>query len=118
MIVAIFALALAANAQVGDTLTDADLVTLRQKVADELRDPPSAYFRDVEIRSKGTYEYVCGWVSGRNGFGGMAQPTRFLTIGPVASLIQEGPRTVALWERECGRNSANKMVRRIDWNAR
>lgn len=115
MTAAFLALTVSLFAQDGLTLSANELTDLRQKVSEKLRDPRSAYFRNVEIRTKGQYEYVCGWVSGRNGMGGMGQPTRFFTIGPVVTLM-DGPSTIQMWERECGENGESTLVRQVDWN--
>lgn len=43
-----------------------------------LRDPESAKFTDVTMIKVGGAPYaICGWVNGKNGFGGYSGPRRF-----------------------------------------
>jgi len=51
------------------------IATAQDAVANELRDPDSAKFRNVMVGPR--YNTVCGQVSGKNAFGGYAQPIRF-----------------------------------------
>ncbi|MFN4295242.1 MAG: hypothetical protein ACK4FB_00235 [Brevundimonas sp.] len=55
-------------------------------VAQELRDPSSAQFSDVEVRN----EKVCGIVRGRNGFGGYGEPIKFVSVVGIVSLDPAG----------------------------
>ena len=64
---------------------------VRQRVAAELLDPPSAYFRDVELRATDEGEVVCGSVSGRNGFGGYGQPMAFSATADEVTIVPPDP---------------------------
>lgn len=73
-----------------DGFTVARLVEVRRQVASELLDPESAYFRDVEIRQlvHGQNHYgVCGLVSGKNSFGGYAEPHRFWAFNNQVTIV-------------------------------
>lgn len=51
----------------------------QQATARHLRDPDSARFQSTFVSWFSGNAVVCGLVTGRNGFGGYAQPTRFVT---------------------------------------
>lgn len=51
------------------------IATAQEAVANELRDPDSAQFKNVTVGP--LYNTVCGQVSGKNAYGGYAQPIRF-----------------------------------------
>lgn len=86
----------------------------RREIADELRDPPSAYFRDVSLRTNGTEEAICGQVSGRNGFGGMSQPMPFF-VDQEASLLAKDPMLNRLIGNFC--SDYPTVIRQLDWNS-
>lgn len=69
----------------------AKLWAIRQQVAAELLDPPSAYFRDVELRATDEGDVICGRVSGRNGFGGYSQPMAFSATAEEVTIVPPDP---------------------------
>lgn len=88
-------------------------VAARDKVRDELRDPTSAYFRDVVVRSDGEVEVICGSVAGRNGFGGMGDPMPFyMSVGMV--FMEDSPGGRRFVRDRCALYPI--VVRRLDWN--
>lgn len=123
------ALALALTAQTAAPppmdVTSEREATIRQRVADELRDPPSAYFRDVELRQhrEGGQAVICGYVAGRNGHGGMGDPMGFaITASGQPQLFKTSDddarvRGMALQMRDvfCG-DRWTRAVRPLDWN--
>ena len=96
------------------TVTPEYEVAARRKVAEELRDPPSAYFRNVVVRSDGRGEVICGTVSGRNGFGGMGQGMPFyITTGMV--FVESSPHMQTFVYEQCAAKPI--VVRELDWNS-
>ena len=95
---------------------------IRQRVAEELRDPASAYFRDVELREREDGQTaVCGYVSGRNGYGGMGEPLAFAYTG-APQLFKTSDEDARLRDNAfrmrdmfCG-DRWTTHVRPLDWN--
>ena len=72
-------------------------------VTDQLRDPDSARFRNVEYREP----FLCGEVNGKNGFGGYSGFERFITASKEATFIESslGPGEMdAAWQKYCSAN--------------
>lgn len=104
-----------------------DLVRIRRAVAEDLRDPDSAYFRDVEARKitgrDNDVYVICGSVSGRNGYGGMGQPQLFYYTDRVTILPQQSSRgeteraqsgiATQIWNVVCRGHS--ELFRELDW---
>lgn len=90
---------------------------IRAEVVDSLRDPPSAYFRTVEVvRPDGAGEgarIICGSVQGRNGYGGMAQAQLFFYTDSV-SLLPNSPMSAPLWSSLC---RGGEVLETLNWNA-
>lgn len=69
-----------------------------------LRDPSSAEFIDLTLLSKTAYRpmTLCGWVSSKNGFGGMSGPQRFVAADTVT--LEEAVPTSEMdrvWAESC-----------------
>lgn len=64
-------------------LTDgAILVAAEAAIKDELKDPASAQFSDVEVhRPAGKTPLACGYVNAKNGFGGYMGAEAFISNG-------------------------------------
>ena len=65
--------------------------TLRAEISQYLRDPDSAHFTGLHVVTKPEgYKYLCGFVNGRNGFGGYTGFQPFLaslnTFGHVSEV--------------------------------
>lgn len=85
----------------------------RQAVADKLRDPSSAQFRNVRrIEHSNGSTMFCGEVNGRNAYGGMSGFQRFEagvgTTGNATAMIDGGEELNAAyfqgaWNQFCGR---------------
>lgn len=73
----------------------------QQAVAQELRDPSSAQFSEVEY-----YDYdVCGIVRGKNAFGGYGEPVKFSAIVRRQSQISR-----TSWKRRfCSEITAGRL---------
>jgi len=67
----------------------AKLNAAREDIAQRLRDPASATFTDLETDGF----IVCGWVNGRNAFGGYAGARRFVWTSVDARIEGEEPTT-------------------------
>lgn len=67
-----------------------DIDVAKALVQARLRDPQSAEFVGVEVVQRGNQRGVCGFVNGRNGFGGMAGNEAFAVIGVTAYLASSG----------------------------
>lgn len=101
---------------------------MRSAVVDQLREPESAFFRDVTVRKvRGAGErdahIVCGKVQGRNGYGGLGQPMAFFVTDRVAILPDPGPGEDAARLRSIGADvwsdfcvTDSDAVRSLDWN--
>lgn len=57
----------------------------RERVSEQLREPESAIFSDLEVHARSDQQtpVVCGRVNSRNGFGGMSGPQRFIAIDGI-----------------------------------
>lgn len=67
----------------------------KSAVAENLIDPDSAKFRNVEIIGS----YVCGEVNGKNGFGAYAGYQKFAVLGSVVMLEESGFMSDMIAER-------------------
>lgn len=80
-------------------------ISLAQKVvARQLRDPDSARFAATRVSWYSGLPVVCGLVSGRNGFGGYANPVHFFAIDTMAE-IDDGKAYKGFddqWKKYCG----------------
>lgn len=91
---------------------------IRSEVADQLRDPPSAYFRDVRAIRPAVRDdsplVICGRVQGRNGYGGMGQHQGFFyTDKPT--LVPATAMGDAIWASFCGTDAP--VIETLKWNA-
>lgn len=80
------------------------IVQAEAAAAKLLRDPDSARFSSSRVSWYSGYPIVCGVVSGRNGFGGYANPVRFFAIDDYA-IIDDGGRFSVFddqWSAKCG----------------
>ena len=76
----------------------------QQVTARHLLDPDSARFGTSTVSWYSGSAAVCGMVSGRNSFGGYAQPVLFVTIDDWVTLDDARERTEfdAVWKKYCG----------------
>ncbi len=74
--------------------------------ARHLRDPDSARFQNSSVSWFSGVAVVCGLVSGRNGFGGYAQPVRFFTWDDWVTIDDGKPfkEFDKGWNENCGPN--------------
>jgi len=79
------------------------LVMAEKSVKARLKDPLSANFRNVAVRSRSGIKAACGEVNSRNGFGGYAGYTRFISFGAEgdAVLESEGGNFSDTWRSLC-----------------
>jgi len=80
------------------------ILQAQQMTARHLRDPDSARFQNSFVSWFSGSAVVCGTVSGRNGFGGYAQPVRFVTWDDWVS-IDDGRVIMEFdkhWNKFCG----------------
>ena len=80
------------------------ILLAQQITARYLRDPASARFQGVFVSWFSGDAVVCGMVAGRNGFGGFAQPVRFVTWDDWVTL-DDGREITAFdkhWNKYCG----------------
>lgn len=74
-----------------------------QATARHLRDPDSARFTASRVSWYSGYAAVCGLVSGRNGFGGYANPVQFVAIDDWVEIADgKGNTFDKHWEKSCG----------------
>src|SRR5688572_12201351 len=59
----------------------------KTRVVEAMRDPDSARFRDVFFSGAGGIPVTCGWVNGRNGFGGHTGFREFVATAGKKGLI-------------------------------
>jgi hypothetical protein len=59
-------------------------------VRKQLREPGSAQFSDIKIKSSGDKKGVCGMVNAKNGTGGMTGTNFFVFDGEYASILVTG----------------------------
>jgi hypothetical protein len=86
--------------------------TAKEDVKALLRDPESAIFRNVVVWAD---SYTCGEVNSRNGFGGMAGYTRFISMGAQGTfIIGQDPTVEDVIKRSCvregGFDESNKLL--------
>lgn len=72
--------------------------------ARNLRDPASARFSGSFVSWLSGVPAVCGLVSGRNGFGGYAQPARYFALDEMVTIEVAGGDSLfrQQWTRYCG----------------
>lgn len=79
------------------------IMVAEQATAKRLRDPDSARFTASRVSWYSGYAAVCGLVSGRNGFGGYANPVQFVTVDDWVEIADgKGNTFDKHWERYCG----------------
>lgn len=80
------------------------ILKAQQTTARYLRDPSSARFDSSFVSWYSGNAVVCGFVAGRNGFGGYAQPVRFVTWEDWVTL-DDGRAITGFekhWDKYCG----------------
>lgn len=89
------------------------------KVAELLRDPSSAQFRNVEIRKSGA---ACGEVNGKNGFGGYVGFRQFVVAPDGDVMIDPGDpdplgrgQAATVAQIEAARDAYGWIARRLEW---
>lgn len=107
--------------------TREELAKARLDIAAQLRDPESAYFRNVTVRRMSDGSLVlCGHVAGKNGFGGYGDAIPFAhtpAVGPqllaVSSKVDKsGPAYRQLmvdYDNLCG--SGTEAIENVDLNS-
>lgn len=62
------------------------------EAASLLKDPSSAAFKNVRTKFDGRYYTTCGYINGRNGFGGVGASARFVVAqrSGMVRLIPDG----------------------------
>jgi hypothetical protein len=80
------------------------ILLAQQHTARHLRDPSSARFDGAFVSWFSGHAVVCGLVAGRNGFGGYAQPVRFVTWDEWVTLDDSRAITgfEKHWDKYCG----------------
>jgi hypothetical protein len=90
--------------------TDAEALYLAKAVVKRtMRDPESARFGETFVKSP-VLPTVCGYVNGRNSFGGYTGEQPFIVVGPIATIGGEPPRSsfVKLWNEYCADHPAKR----------
>ena len=64
----------------------------KESIAKSLKDPGSAQFRDVSIKTFGANKIVCGEVNGKNSYGGYVGFKRFVAGVNVGTIQSTGSR--------------------------
>jgi hypothetical protein len=70
----------------------------KNEVAEAMRDPSSAEFRNVKSFKVNTSTMVCGEVNGKNGFGAMAGYNYFLYISPLIRVAKNSKESQSIYQ--------------------
>ena len=73
---------------------DRYVASIKSQVVSMLKDPDAPKFRNVAYKEKADGAAVCGFVSGKNGYGAYGAESRFVATGKSLYLYNDGEANV------------------------